>query len=432
MKTNGHLTQCQVNDKATLCRLVTVPPHHDAVMKGTQLGLAYLLWYIYRTRVSFDIGSCANSKTTNIKLASDSSEIPKANMSHTTDEVGAADALLLLSQGPQDLQDFDDEETDEETEMRDAARILVSMKGAAPVPNPAPIPTAATTTPSTWFHALLQRRPLSTFVQLGLTTSTLDERAELKIQAVLEVMTTRSCVQEAMWYLDANKWDEQDAIDQYQADELKRAATPCATYGQLNQQANTVTAENFKLGMLTFMITGLSAAGRKRIVRFPGWETFDATNANHLRALNQWRNDASRIYNGPPAVPAHLKRIRYTEHENRLSRNTFADKIDDFKRDTPPNHTKMACFYNQTFQGRYLPGEIEPCQERVGNFTAAYVHRKFKSKNPIEGGKPLSNYETALKIQEVRRREQKDYDARRMIDDDTESELSSVDEMDLD
>ncbi|KIW18869.1 hypothetical protein PV08_03158 [Exophiala spinifera] len=357
-------------------------------------------------------------------------------MSHSSNEIEAADGLLLLSQGQQDHY-YDDEETDEETEMRDAARILVSMKDAAgpnPMPNvgPTPAPATAATTPSTWFHDLLARRPLSKFVRLGLTTASLDERAELQIQAVLEVMTTRSCVQEAMWYLDANSWDEEAAIEQYQEDEQKRSTTPGQTYRQLNQQANTVTAANFKPDMLTFTISGVSESGRRRIVRFPGWEAFDVNDANQLRALNQWRNDASRIYDGPPAVPDHLQRTRHSEHEFRLIRNQFADRIDDFKMDAQPQHGKMIAFYNQVFQGRYLPGETNPCLERKGNFVASYMHRKFKSKNPNGAGKALGNYETALVIQGLRRQEQRDYDARRRTGDETESEPSSVDEMDVD
>ncbi|KIW43797.1 uncharacterized protein PV06_04862 [Exophiala oligosperma] len=354
-------------------------------------------------------------------------------MAHTTDELAVADALLLLSQGPPDFDFGENEETDEETEMRDAARILVSMKDDDPIPT---APTAAASTaPVTWFSVLLQHRPLSTFVQLALTTSTLDEKAELKVQAVLGVMTSRRCVQEAMWYLDANKWDVQDAIKQYQADELQRSAAPCATYGQLNRQAKTVTAENFTSDMLTFTIPGPARSGRKRVVRFPGWETFDDGDTGQLRALNQWRNDASRIYEGPPAVAAHLKRTRYSEHEDRLIRNMFGQKIDHFRSGGRPNHNKMIAFYHQTFQGRYLPGEVKPCQDRQGNFVSSHLQRKFKRKPTDEGGRPLGNYETAVMIQEVRREEQRDYEARRMIDDDDdpdESELSSLDEMDLD
>lgn len=332
-------------------------------------------------------------------------------MNRTEEELLAAEALIELfgSQPPvqYSANSLDDVMSNEEDpEAIEAANILVSLRQNPPIADPP--------APSTWFSNLLRHRPLRNFVQAGLTTSALDVEAEHKIEAVLKAMTTRSCVQEALWYLEGNEWDVKEAIKQYESDESLRSANAAQIYQQLNQQANAITSQAFQPSMLAFPIPARSGDGKgSRVVRFPGSELFDANNADHMRALNQWRNDVSRYYNGPPDIPAAVKRTRYTKFEERLVRNAFGEHIDEFKQGAPPNTQAITRFYNEVFQGRYLPGEINPCPERKGNFITTYIDRKFKLDDQGNRIQTLGNYHAALKIQAVRQQEQAEYDARR-------------------
>ncbi|KAK5198005.1 hypothetical protein LTR99_009423 [Exophiala xenobiotica] len=333
-----------------------------------------------------------------------------SDTNRTQEELLAAEALIELFGCPPPVQysanSLDDVMSNEEDpEVIGAANVLMSLRQN--------LPDEAVPASSTWFGTLIQHRPLRNFVQAGLTTSVLGAEAEHKTETVLKAMTTRSCVQEALWYLEGNEWEVKKAIKQYESDESLRSANAAQIYQQLNQQANAITSQAFQPSMLAVPIPARSGDGaRPRVVRFPGHETFDAKNADHMRALNQWRNDISRYYKGPPEIGATVKRTRYTKFEERLMRNAFGDRIDEFKQGAAPNNQSIARFYNEVFQGRYLPGEINPCPERKGNFITTFIDRKFKLDDKGNRVQTLGNYHAALKIQAVRQQEQAEYDAR--------------------
>ncbi|KAI1619632.1 hypothetical protein EDD37DRAFT_201828 [Exophiala viscosa] len=253
---------------------------------------------------------------------------------------------------------------------------------------------------STWFHALLQEQPLRDFIRLGLKTASLDRAAERKIELVLLVMTARSCVQEACWYLDENDWDIQRAISQYQSDEMQRIINPSQLYLQLNRQATSITSQNFNERML-FIAVPTSHNGKF----FPG--QFDVNNSEHLRALNQWQADMTRMLRGPPIIPD-IVRKGYSPVEQRFMRNRFANDITAFQNGGLANWVAITKEFKDVFQGRYVPGETNPCPERMRGSITNYMIRHFRQG---QTGQVLANYNAALRILAVREQEQGEYDA---------------------
>lgn len=345
-------------------------------------------------------------------------------MQYDPEMLSAAETLLQLSRQavvfPKDTDTESVRSCDTSTgsfeEMSEAANILVQMSGKQYADSDTTMSADSTVSvssqqspKSTWFHNLLQEQPLKDFVRLGLRTSVIDLEAEQKIEAVLKGMPSRSCLQEACWYLDENDWSVARAMAQYDADEKQRLSNASQLFHQLNRGANGINPQNFNPTMLSFKVPANRASKGGQTIHFTG--EFDVNNPDHLHALNQWYADMTRMYNGPPAVPDIVGQ-GYKPVEQRFIRNRYADNIDVLKEGGQPGLKEIADELNAVFQGRYLPGETNPCPKRAAGSVASYIHRKFKDGQPKQ---VLANYHAALRILAIREQEQKEYDTSREV-----------------
>lgn len=329
------------------------------------------------------------------------------------EDVAAAEALIQISQTvdtfalpPTDNNNDDDGKNHVRIRCRDADTLMAVWQ------NKQDLQSLSPPEDPTFLHDILQIAPLQDFVRLALRTSVLDGEAERRIRAVLQVMKSRNCAQEAMWYLDENEWDVRKATTQYRADEALRRQRASPLYALVNRQANPVTYRNFRPCLLEFddAEDPVDNPSTKTSVPFPNSVLFDRHNRSHLQALNQWRSDLSREHRPLPPVEEFL-RTGYTGCEERFLRNRFADLLDEFKEGKTPAAKDIVRDFNVVFQGRYVPGAVDPCGPRRLGSISNFIDRNWKRDENGRRVRYLANYRAALRIKLVREGEQREYDA---------------------
>ena len=261
---------------------------------------------------------------------------------------------------------------------------------------------------TTWFHDLLSRVPLKSFMRYGMRPMQLDTEGERRLEAVLTAMHQRSCIQEAAWYLDDNNWDVQDAITQYQYDEACRAKDQTGTYQRALQETNSVTLQNFDQGLLQYRIR--EGGGMRRRYDLPNASSFDVNCADHLRALNHWLADMSRMRGPLPEIPAASGSDReWTDSEGRYLQNLYASKKEDFAIGKPPDMARIVEEFNKVFVGRYLPGRVKPCPARTVSSANAWLDRVWKRDEPGNRLNLQQRYASAMNILQHRKDEDDEY-----------------------
>ncbi|EXJ92594.1 hypothetical protein A1O3_01146 [Capronia epimyces CBS 606.96] len=260
----------------------------------------------------------------------------------------------------------------------------------------------------TWLQELLQTPPLQQFVRFGLRPTTLDAEARSRIEQVLAVMSARGSVQEAMWYLEDCGWDVRTAVTKYHDDEAARIESHSFEYHDMTRKANAVTPANYHQGKLEIQIT-VNVGNQQHVstLVFPRSNGFNPSDANHLRALNQWRGDMVRWYQDPPGA-AEKTFTDYTVFEERFVRNLFADR--DYAGREGPGFPQILKEFNAIFQARYLPGSVLPCGPRKHGSIANLVHRKWKQDTNPSRLTHEANRLAAERIRQIRLEEQQAYD----------------------
>lgn len=245
-------------------------------------------------------------------------------------------------------------------------------------------------------------------MRYGVRPTQLDAEGERRVAEVLVKMPERSSIQEAAWYLDANNWNAQDAIAQYQRDETIRADFQTAIYRERLQAANSVTKQNFKLGLLQYRIP--EGAGMRRRYDFPTSSDFDIDNADHLQALNHWLTDMARLRGPLPNIPAASGADReWTDGECRYLQNLYASKREDFSIGKPPDMVKMIDDFNKVFVGRYMPGRVHPCSARTVSSANAWLDRVWKKDDLGNRLIHQQRYASATNILRHREEEEAEY-----------------------
>jgi hypothetical protein len=269
----------------------------------------------------------------------------------------------------------------------------------------ATIPSESST--KAWFHDLLDRIPLKNFMRFGLRPAQLDEEGERRLEAVLVEMPERSCIQEAAWYLEENEWSVEDAIKQYKKDEAARRNTNNATYQQALQAANSVTKQSFSQDLLEFRIK--ETVGTRRY-KYPNSKEFNVDNPNHLRSLNHWLADMTRVRGPLPVIPAASGSDRnWKAGEERYLQNLYADKKDDFAVGKLPDMAKMIEELNSVTVGRYMPGRTNPCSARTVTSANAWLDRTWKKDDQGNRVAQKQRYASALRILKKQEEEEAEY-----------------------
>ncbi|EXJ61922.1 hypothetical protein A1O7_02353 [Cladophialophora yegresii CBS 114405] len=326
-------------------------------------------------------------------------------------ERDAVEGLLLLSQKavvfPQSgssEQDRDPDETDPDEDLpakrrvNPAARALYTLQFDTRLdrndflsPPGTMIPNMASGKP--WFHDLLECKPLQDFVRIGLRTARLDSQAEERVAAVLAIMEDRSCVQEACWYLEACGWDVQQATALYRHDEATRRRRKKSRHSAASRLAAQVTATNYNPTMLNFQTRQVNGLSRPAAV-FARPDAFDKHNAQHIKALNQWRNDLRRLLDGVPSTnltstDSSPTLAKYTEEEDRFLLNRFGSKIPDS--DIQGKGLAMQEItreFNALFVGWCLPHAFSPCGPRKVESINKHIHTTLIGRKT--GDSPIS------------------------------------------
>lgn len=332
----------------------------------------------------------------------------------TAHELEAVAGLLKLSQSDQRIPTTE-ASTEDSPQASDANKAdrstdanLPRTTGQIPATGQTPATCDSNTERKTWFHDLLPRVPLKNFMRYGVRPTQLDAEGERRIAEVLVEMPERSSIQEAAWYLDANNWNAQDAVAQYQRDETIRADFQTAIYRERLQAANSVTKQNFNPGLLQYRIP--EGAGMRRRYDFPTSGDFDIDNADHLRALNHWLADMARLRGPLPNIPAASGADReWTDGECRYLQNIYASKREDFAVGKPPDMVKMIEDFNKVFVGRYMPGRVDPCSARTVSSANAWLDRVWKKDDLGNRLIHQQRYASATNILRHREEEEAEY-----------------------
>lgn len=369
---------------------------------------AAALLQIHNTPIKFDPSSWTAEASTENDPPAESTQSPSY---HTSEELDVATALLQiyntsLDPNPSSWTVEGNAMNDRSTGDNDMAD-APSDSAAALTTNQPPILPSTESGSKTWFHDLLERVPLKKFVRFGMRPSQLDAEGERRLEAVLVEMPERSCVQEAAWYLEENKWVVADAIDQYKKDEATRASQNSAGYQQALQAANSVTKQSFSQDLLDFRIK--ETVGTRRYT-FPGAEEFNVDNPDHIRALNHWRADLTRLRGPLPNIPAPTGTDKYwKEGEERFLQNLYANKKDEYAVGGLPDMAKLVEELNLVTVGRYMPGKVIPCAGRTITSANAWLDRTWKKDD--QGNRIIhqQRYISAVKILNKSEEEQAEY-----------------------
>ncbi|OCT49955.1 hypothetical protein CLCR_07092 [Cladophialophora carrionii] len=341
----------------------------------------------------------------------------------------AVEGLLLFSQtaivfsqsvSPEPGRDPDDTDTDQDlpakSRMNSAARALYTLQFDTRLdsndvlsPPGTMIPNMASGKP--WFHDLLKCKPLQDFVRFGLRTATLDDEAEERVATILDNMEDRPCVHEACWYLEACGWDVQAAITLYRHDEATRKRRKKSRHSAANRFATQVTSANYDPTMLNFQARQVDGLIRTAAT-FARPDAFMKHNAQHMKALNQWRNDLKRLFSGSPgADPAFAEFLptlaKYTEAEDRFLLNRFGSKVPDF--DVQGKGLAMQEItqeFNALFVGRCLPHAPSPCGPRKVESISEHIHTTLIGRNTGDSSYQL----VSQMVQGIQMREQAKFD----------------------
>ncbi|KEF57052.1 uncharacterized protein A1O9_07242 [Exophiala aquamarina CBS 119918] len=339
-------------------------------------------------------------------------ESNRSSNDYTPEELEAAAGFLQLFDTPIDFSPSSwslEAGTESKLPACDNGLADTSIDSAAPLASTHPLPLTSTEPSSkTWFHGLLGRVPLKKFLRFGLRTAQLDAEGERRLEALLVEMPERSCVQEAAWYLEENKWNVNDAIAQYKEDEAARASQNSTEYQQALQAANTVTKQNFSHDLLDFRIK--ETVGTRRYT-FPGAEEFDIDNPDHLRALNHWRADLARVRGPLPNIPVPTGTDKYWKKgEERYLQYRYANKKDEYAVGALPDMAKLVDELNYVTVGRYMPEKVIPCAGRTVTSANAWLDRTWKRDS--QGNRIIhqQRYISAIKILNRRDEEQAEYD----------------------
>ena len=374
-----------------------------------ELAAATALLQIYQAPIDFNQSTWTPDAVTENNVLVDYN---RSQTGDTPEELGAATALLEIQSNPVEIgsSSMDVEASNmNEVHAGDNAMADAPTDSAVPLTTAQP-PTLPNTeqSPKTWFHDLLDRVPLKKFVRFGLRTPQLNAEGEHRIEAVLVAMPERSCVQEAAWYLEENNWVVRKAIAQYQQDEAARANQNSAEYQQALQAAKSVTKQSFTRDLLEFRIQ--EATGTRRY-NFPGAEDFNIDNPNHLRALNHWRADLTRMRGPLPTIPAPTGADKYWKPgEERFLQYRYAHRKDDYAVGGTPDMAKLVGELNLVTVGRYMPGKLVPCAGRTVTSANAWIDRTWKKDN--QGNRILfqQRYNSSLNILRKREEEEAEYD----------------------
>jgi hypothetical protein len=252
------------------------------------------------------------------------------------------------------------------------------------------------------FWDLLACEPLSEFVYIALRPPNLNHEALKRIALVLAAMS-RSCFQEACWYLEETQWDVRAAITMYTRDEMIRTSRPDARqqHTDATNFAVSCQADTFNVSSLRFTTPGGRAID---LVQDP--TTFNADNANHVNALNQWRNDLTRLYTLPNAAQFPRKGNTWSSQELRFIRNIYIDRS---SLGSPVDMNEITQRFNETFVGRYVPTARTPCGYRDVARVAAKAN-EFKKSVLRKGEKVLEDKVAALRLWTVREDEEEEYE----------------------
>ncbi|KAJ9616441.1 hypothetical protein H2200_000159 [Cladophialophora chaetospira] len=331
---------------------------------------------------------------------------------HETDEdetIHAAEILYNMHQGITAAGPRHQSQDDTDTEMEGSETESNTSLNADTLLSPSATMIADITSGESWFRGLLRCRPLLAFAEYSLRGPIATVEAERRLAAVLTAMTERSCVQEACWYLEAHNWNETEAIARYKLDEKHRGKLKSELHKRSNRVAKEVTVFN-DLSLLKFHVDDADGSSRT-VATLSKARDFDKDSEDHMKVLNQWRNDLTRMFVGPPMLsttepfPATL--AKYSEFENRFLRNRFGSKIAEFDDKTMTTaFQEIADEFNALFVGRFLPNAYSPCGPR--NWTTLKEHILTK----IVGRKRDDRtYEkTAVQIQQMKEKERAEFE----------------------
>lgn len=331
---------------------------------------------------------------------------------YETDEdetVAAAEILHNMRYGLTRVGQRHQSYDDTDTEMENSGTESNTTNDVDPLLSPPLTMFADIASGKPWFHQFLRLKPLCSFVEHSLRGPVTGDEAERRLEPVLAVMSERSCIQEACWYLEACGWDHNNAIALYRHDERQRRSRRLELHKRSTQVAKPVAQFNSLL-LLKFHYAEAGAANRT-VATLSMARDFDRDNDDHMRALNQWRNDMARLFVGPPKLsdnkpfPATL--ATYSEFEGRFLRNGFGSKIPEFgNKRVKTAFQEITDEFNKVFVGRFLPKAYSPCGPREWTSIKEHILTKLLGRKRDD-----PKYEkAAAQLQKIQEKERRDFD----------------------
>jgi hypothetical protein len=183
--------------------------------------------------------------------------------------------------------------------------------------------------------------------------------------------------------------------------------------------------------MLNFQLRDANGLVRT-VAQFVRPDAFNKHDAEHMKALNQWRNDLTRLLCGSPSATCTSTstafpptQARYTEAEDRFLLNRFGSKIPDFDVQTKSlAMQEITHDFNALFVGRCLPHAPSPCGPRKVESIKEHIHTSLIGRKLGDPSYRL----VALTIKAIQAREQAEFETLTMPGS-IERGMSGMDEM---
>jgi hypothetical protein len=183
--------------------------------------------------------------------------------------------------------------------------------------------------------------------------------------------------------------------------------------------------------MLNFQLRDANGVIRT-VAQFVRPDAFNKHDAEHMKALNQWRNDLTRLLCGSPSATCTSTstafpptQAKYTEAEDRFLLNRFGSKIPDFDVQTKSlAMQEITHDFNALFVGRCPPHALSPCGPRKVESIKEHIHTSLIGRKLGDPSYRL----VALTIKAIQAREQAEFEALTMAGS-IEHGMSGMDEI---